>query len=61
MTELDKASEFAIGSKLLIENGKYTYTDLDEVIEMHVKQMARKVEEMMRNDKYRGTQDSLSK
>lgn len=49
--EMQKDNEFSVG-KLLRIGGKYTYTDLDELIVDHVKATARKVEEMMRNDKY---------
>ncbi|KEY63806.1 hypothetical protein S7711_09516 [Stachybotrys chartarum IBT 7711] len=49
--EMQKETEFSVG-KLLRVGGKYTYTDLDELIVDHVKTMARKVEELMRHDKY---------
>ncbi|KAG7414074.1 Transcription elongation factor SPT6 [Fusarium oxysporum f. sp. rapae] len=49
--EMQKETEFSVG-KLLRVGGKYTYTDLDELIVEHVKAMARKVEELMRHDKY---------
>ncbi|KOS20389.1 Transcription elongation factor SPT6 [Escovopsis weberi] len=49
--EMQKDNEFSVG-KLLRIGGKYTYSDLDELIVDHVKAMARKVEEMMRHDKY---------
>jgi len=48
--EMQKDNEFSVGKLLRI--GKYTYTDLDELIVEHVKAMARKVEEMMRHDKF---------
>jgi transcription elongation factor SPT6 len=48
--EMQKDNEFSVGKLLRI--GKYTYTDLDELIVEHVKAMARKVEELMRHDKY---------
>lgn len=48
--EMQKDNEFSVGKLLRI--GKYTYSDLDELIVDHVKAMARKVEEMMRHDKY---------
>lgn len=50
--EMQKENEFAVGKLLRV--GKYTYSDLDELIVEHVKAMARKVEEMMRHDKYQG-------
>lgn len=49
--ELQKENEFSVGKSLKI-GGKYTYTDLDELIQDHVKAMARKVDEMMQHDKY---------
>ncbi|RDW91316.1 putative transcription elongation factor spt6 [Coleophoma crateriformis] len=49
--ELQKESEFSVGRQLRI-GGKYTYTDLDELIVDHVKAMAKKVDEMMQHDKY---------
>ncbi|CAH0059205.1 unnamed protein product [Clonostachys solani] len=48
--EMQKENEFSVGKILRIS--KYTYTDLDELIVEHVKAMARKVEELMRHDKY---------
>lgn len=48
--EMQKENEFAVGKLLRV--GKYTYSDLDELIAEHVKAMVRKVEEMMRNDKF---------
>ncbi|KAM0753127.1 transcription elongation factor Spt6 [Meredithblackwellia eburnea MCA 4105] len=58
VVEMNKVNEFSVGSPLKIGN-KYSYTDLDELIVMHVKQMARKVEEMMMHEKYKGTQELL--
>ncbi|KAM3522938.1 hypothetical protein NHJ13051_005398 [Beauveria bassiana] len=49
--EMQKENEFSVG-KLLRIGGRYTYSDLDELIVDHVKAMARKVDEMMRHDKY---------
>jgi transcription elongation factor SPT6 len=49
--EMQKDTEFSVG-KLLRVGGKYTYSDLDELIVEHVKAMVRKVEEMMRHDKF---------
>lgn len=51
--ELDKENEFSVGRILKI-GGKYTYSDLDELIVNHVKAIARKVDEMMLHDKYQG-------
>jgi transcription elongation factor SPT6 len=49
--EMDKENEFALGKTLKI-GGKYTYSDLDELIVLHVKAMAKKVEEMMLHEKF---------
>ena len=49
--ELDKESEFAVG-KILKIGGKHTYTDLDDLIVNHVNAMARKVAEMMNDERY---------
>ncbi|KAK4704537.1 transcription elongation factor SPT6, partial [Phenoliferia sp. Uapishka_3] len=57
--EMNKTNEFSLGSPLKIAGGKYSYIDLDELIFSHVKQMARKVEEMINNEKYKGTQQQL--
>ena len=50
--ELDKDNEFAVG-KLLKVGGRWTYSDLDELIVDHVKAMARKVDDMMLHEKYK--------
>ena len=49
--ELDKENDFSLGKTLKI-GGKYTYSDLDELIVLHVKAMAKKVDEMMTHEKY---------
>ncbi|KAJ5965954.1 hypothetical protein N7481_012668 [Penicillium waksmanii] len=49
--ELDKENEFSVGRVLKV-GGKYTYSDLDDLIVNHVKAMARKVEEMTLNEKF---------
>ncbi|KAF2093847.1 transcription elongation factor Spt6 [Rhizodiscina lignyota] len=49
--ELDKDNEFSVGKTLKI-GGRYTYSDLDELIVNHVKSMAKKVDEIMQDDKY---------
>jgi transcription elongation factor SPT6 len=49
--EMDKENEFSLGKTLKI-GGKYTYSDLDELIDLHVKAMAKKVEEMMLHEKF---------
>jgi transcription elongation factor SPT6 len=39
--------------KQLIVDGKYEYSDLDELIVNHVNAMARKVEELIAHEKYK--------
>lgn len=48
--ELDKPNEYALGRTLQI--GQYRYSDLDELIIMHVQSMARKVDEMGTCEKF---------
>ncbi|KAI8458497.1 SH2 domain-containing protein [Phakopsora pachyrhizi] len=57
--ELDKPNEFSLGRILKI-GGKYSYSDLDELIVSHVRAMARKVEEMIAHEKYKGSYDEMS-
>ncbi len=49
--ELNKENEFSVGRILKI-GGKYTYSDLDELIVNHIKAMARKVDEMTLHEKF---------
>jgi len=49
--ELDKENEFSVGLVLKV-GGKYTYSDLDDLVVNHVNAMAKKVEELMANEKY---------
>ncbi|EOO02700.1 putative transcription elongation factor spt6 protein [Phaeoacremonium minimum UCRPA7] len=59
--ELQKDNEFSVGRTLRI-GGKYTYTDLDELIVEHVKAMARKVDELMQHEKFqKGSRTDLEK
>ncbi len=59
--ELQKENEFSVGRQLRI-GGKWTYTDLDELIVDHVKAMAKKVVEMMQHEKYQtGTKAETGK
>ncbi|KAI9753498.1 MAG: hypothetical protein M4579_005130 [Chaenotheca gracillima] len=51
--ELDKENEFSVGRTLKI-GGRYTYSDLDELIVNHIKAMARKVDEMTLHEKFQG-------
>lgn len=56
--ELDKENEFSVGRILKI-GGKYSYSDLDELIVNHVKAMARKVDDMMIHEKFQsGSKDA---
>ena len=49
--ELDKENEFSVGRTLKV-GGRWSYSDLDELIVNHVKAMARKVDEMTLHEKY---------
>lgn len=49
--ELDKENEFSVG-KILKVGGKYSYSDLDELIFNHVKAMAKKVDDITVHEKY---------
>ena len=49
--ELNKTSQFGVAGTLRVD-GKYNYTDFDELIVNHVKAMAKKVDEMMLHEKY---------
>ncbi|GKZ23373.1 transcription elongation factor spt6 [Aspergillus brasiliensis] len=56
--ELDKENEFSVGRTLKV-GGRYTYSDLDDLIFNHVKAMAKKVDEMMLHEKYQdGNKDA---
>ena len=48
--ELMKENEFALGRKLKV--GTAQYSDLDELLDRHVSQMARKVQELMNHEKF---------
>ncbi|MCJ1307676.1 Transcription elongation factor spt6 [Agyrium rufum] len=50
--ELDKENEFSLGRTLKIA-GRWTYSDLDELIVNHVKAMGKKVDELMLHDKFK--------
>jgi transcription elongation factor SPT6 len=54
--ELDKENEFSVGRVLRISGGHggkaWNYSDLDELIVLHVRAMAAKVEEMMGDERY---------
>ena len=49
--ELDKENEFSVGRTLKV-SGKYTYSDLDELIALHVQSMAKKVDEIMGDERF---------
>ncbi|KAL9054149.1 MAG: hypothetical protein Q9162_004332 [Coniocarpon cinnabarinum] len=49
--ELDKENEFSVGKTLKIA-GRYTYSDLDELIAVHVKSMAKKVDEITADERF---------
>ncbi|KAB8576212.1 hypothetical protein FH972_025740 [Carpinus fangiana] len=49
--ELDKENEFSVGRTLKI--GRYTYSDLDELIQTHVKAMAKKVDEICADERFK--------
>ena len=51
--ELGKSNDLTQGTKLKV--GNKDYSDLDELISVHVKGMARKVEEMTSHEKYQNT------
>ena len=50
--EIDKPNEYSVG-RILRVAGKYSYSDLDELIINHVKATARKFDEMQMHEKYR--------
>lgn len=58
--ELDKPNEYTIGRTLMV--GRWKYSDLDELIIMHIQAMARKVDEMTRAEKFQsGTKADVDK
>lgn len=48
--EMDKENEYTVGRILQVDNARYS--DLDELIEMHIRTMARKIDEMVASDKF---------
>jgi transcription elongation factor SPT6 len=50
--EIDKPNEYSVG-RILRVAGKYSYSDLDELIITHVKAMARKFDEIAFSEKYK--------
>lgn len=57
--ELDKPNEYTLG-RILRVGGKYSYSDLDDLIINHVKATARKFDELQMHEKYR-PEDELGK
>jgi transcription elongation factor SPT6 len=47
-----------LGSRFIVE-GRYEFSDLDELIVNHVQAMARRVEELMAHEKYKHGEDEL--
>ncbi|KAG0135967.1 putative transcription elongation factor spt6 [Tuber indicum] len=59
--ELDKDNEFTVGKTLKV-SGKFSYSDLDELIVTHVKAMAKKVDELSHHSKFiQGTKAEAEK
>ena len=59
--ELDKENEFSVGRALKV-GGRYTYSDLDDLIVNHVKAMAKKVDELTLHEKYQdGSKEETGK
>ncbi|WWD16106.1 transcription elongation factor SPT6 [Kwoniella shandongensis] len=50
--EIDKPNEYSVG-RLLRVAGRYTYSDLDDLIINHVMTMAKKFDEMQMHEKYK--------
>ncbi|WRT67313.1 transcription elongation factor SPT6 [Kwoniella shivajii] len=50
--EIDKPNEYSLG-RILRVAGRYSYSDLDELIINHVKAMARKLDELQLHEKYK--------
>jgi transcription elongation factor SPT6 len=58
--EMNKATEYSVGKQLRI--GKQLYSDLDELIVNHVEAMAKKVTEIMKDDRFqKGTKEETGK
>ncbi|WVW82891.1 transcription elongation factor SPT6 [Kwoniella bestiolae CBS 10118] len=54
--EIDKPNEYSLG-RILRVAGRYSYSDLDELIINHVKAMARKIDEIQMHEKYKAEDD----
>ncbi|EIN07299.1 transcription elongation factor Spt6 [Punctularia strigosozonata HHB-11173 SS5] len=60
VVELNAEQTGGAGSRFVIENGKYEFSDLDELIVNHVQAMARRVEELMAHEKFKaGAEEEL--
>ncbi|KAK9370436.1 SH2 domain-containing protein [Lipomyces kononenkoae] len=58
--ELEKENDYSIGKALRVADSKYS--DLDELIFMHVQAMVRKVDEMMSSEKFqKGTKEDVER
>ncbi|KAK9235923.1 SH2 domain-containing protein [Lipomyces kononenkoae] len=58
--ELEKENDYSIGKALRVADSKYS--DLDELIFMHVQAMVRKVDEMMNSEKFqKGTKEDVER
>ncbi|GJN91007.1 hypothetical protein Rhopal_004021-T1 [Rhodotorula paludigena] len=58
--ELNKPNAYSLGTQLRVSD-KHRYSDLDELIDAHVKQMARRVNEMTNSERFKGTKEQLDK
>ncbi|GAA6032318.1 hypothetical protein JCM8097_008116 [Rhodosporidiobolus ruineniae] len=58
--ELNKPNEYSLGTQLRISN-QHRYSDLDELIDAHIKQMARRVNEITNHDRFKGKKEQLDK
>lgn len=56
--ELNKPNAYSLGTQLRVSD-KHRYSDLDELIDAHVKQMARRVNEMTNSERFKGTKEQL--
>lgn len=56
--ELNKPNEYSLGTQLRVTD-KHRYSDLDELIDAHVKQMARKVTELATHERFKGSKQTL--
>ncbi|KAM0787286.1 hypothetical protein ACM66B_006519 [Microbotryomycetes sp. NB124-2] len=57
VAELNKADEFSLGTKLKVGNA--IYSDLDELLAVHIRQLSSKAAEIMQHEKFKGRQEEL--